>query len=143
MYRKTRRNLDPHGLKLLNFAWEEGSDEKLLKDLINEFPEMITEDRTNTVYDGQTILHMAVTKRKKRVVKTLLEADKVQQHKQKLLQGLATGDIFMNTVTMAQLPLSIAAVTGRRGIFDLLQQHKAELDATNTYGDNVCHSLIR
>ena len=121
-------------------------EKNILKILVDNFPKLLHLDRVNTEYAGQTPLHMAVTKGNIWVVNTLLTKLSTKEHRARktgLLKRLAVGKVFTNTVMMAELPLSIAAVTCNKGMFDLLIEHGAELDATNRHGDNVCHSLIR
>ena len=131
-------------IKRLQFTSE--AEKNALKILLNAFPNMLHQDRINTEYAGQTVLHMAVTKGNIWVANTLLSKMSKKDHRARkpaLLKRLAVGAVFTNTVMMAELPLNIAAVTCNKGMFDLLIEHGAELDGTNRHGDNACHSLIR
>ena len=128
------------------FQFTTTPEKEVFKLLVDQFPKLLHHDRVNTEYAGQTALHMAVTKGNIWVVNTLLKKLSSKDHRSKkasLMKRLAVGKLFTNTVMMAELPLSIAAVMCNKGLFDLLLEHGAELDGTNRYGDNICHSLIR
>ena len=131
-------------IKRLQFT--SAAEKEVLEILLDAFPKMLEQDRLNTEYAGQTVLHMAVTKGNIWVANTLLSKMSKKEHKTRksaLLKRLAVGAVFTNTVMMAELPLNIAAVTCNKGMFDLLIEYGAELDRANRHGDNVCHSLIR
>lgn len=131
-------------IKRLQFT--SAPEKEVFECLVDTFPKLLFQDRLATEYAGQTPLHMAVTKGNIWVANTLLTSMSKKEHKARkpgMLKRLAVGAVFTNTVMMAELPLSIAAVTCNKGMFDLLIEYDAELDGTNRHGDNACHSLIR
>ncbi|XP_060578311.1 transient receptor potential cation channel subfamily V member 5-like [Ruditapes philippinarum] len=131
-------------IKIFQFKSQEEKD--VTQSLISVYPKLILSDRESTEYAGQTPFHMAVCKGNIWLVNTLLKqlCKKDTKHwKSTLLKRKATGKIFTNTVMMGEVPLTIAALTFNRGMFDLLLNEGADLDGTNSLGDNVCHSLIR
>ncbi|XP_045201815.2 transient receptor potential cation channel subfamily V member 5-like [Mercenaria mercenaria] len=128
------------------FQFKSNEEKAVVELLISKLPKLILQDRGSTEYAGQTPLHMAVCKGNIWLVNTLLKqlSKKDTKHwKSTLLKRKATGKMFTNTVMMGELPLSIAALTFNKGMFDLLLNEGADLDGTNRLGDNVCHSLIR
>ncbi|XP_060578310.1 transient receptor potential cation channel subfamily V member 5-like [Ruditapes philippinarum] len=131
-------------IKIFQFKSQE--EKEVIELLISVYPKLIKFDRESTEYAGQTPLHMAVCKGNIWLVKTLLKQickASAKHWKSTLLKRKATGQVFTNTVMMGQVPLTIAALTFNRGMFDLLLNEGADLDGTNSLGDNVCHSLIR
>ena len=131
-------------IKRLQFT--SAPEKEVFERLVDTFPKLLGQDRLRAGYAGQTPLHMAVTKGNIWVANTLLTSMSKKEHKARkpgILKRLAVGAVFTNTVMMAELPLSIAAVTCNKRMFDLLIEHGAELDGTNRHGDNACHSLIR
>lgn len=128
------------------FQFKTFEEQRVVEILISNFPKLMLQDRSNTVYSGQTPLHMAVCKGNIWLVNTMLEhlsRKEVMHWKVTLLKRKADGIIFTNTVMLGELPLTIAALTFNKGMFDLLLNAGAELDGINRLGDNVCHSLIR
>ncbi|KAL4218808.1 hypothetical protein ACF0H5_021396 [Mactra antiquata] len=114
--------------------------------LLDKFPTLILQHRADTEYAGQTPLHMAVCKGNRRLVEVMLRhisSGQKKYWKKPLLKRLACGSIFDNTAMSGQLPLSIAALTFNKGMFDLLLSEGAKLDGRNSDGDTVCHSLIK
>ncbi|WAR31031.1 TRPV6-like protein [Mya arenaria] len=129
------------------FDFKNDVEKKVALILIEKFPKLLLQDRSNSEYAGQTPLHMAVCKGNVWLVGIMmnqLSKKEYETWKVTLLKGRAYGDIFRSTVMMGELPLTIAALTFDKGMFDLLLNEGAEIDARNgRQGDNVCHSLIR
>lgn len=69
--------------------------------------------------------------------------NKKKEQKHNPFLAKVTGDICKETVMMAEIPLSVAALTFRTDTVKVLLDRGAPIDGTNNLGDNVCHSLIR
>ena len=127
-------------------SFKDDNDVEVIEHLMKYFPELAKEKRPNSKNcRGQTPVHMAITKGVSKVV-TLLLKNLPDSLKPPIFKTKATGTVFRNTVMMAELPLSVAALTTDQDMFKTLLgywENGAVLDATNSKGDNVCHSLIR
>jgi ankyrin repeat protein len=51
--------------------------------------------------------------------------------------------MFVNTVMMGELPLSVASLTFNEDAVSILLEHGAGMHAQNSYGDTVLHSLVK
>ena len=132
----------------LTFKSDDAYEMKVIRLLVDRFPELAAERRPNSdKFRGQTPVHMAVTKGVHKVVDILLtKLSPDTQVLKELETERSVGSVFRNTVMMAELPLSVAALKNDRKMFQQLLQygeHGAALDARNSKGDNVCHSLIK
>ncbi|KAL3835935.1 hypothetical protein ACJMK2_021396 [Sinanodonta woodiana] len=124
------------------------AQERVLLDIITIYPELLLCNRDHSSkFRGQTPLHMAIAKENKELVQLLLDTarDKLKADSVKeMLSQKATGLKFSNNVMMAQLPLSIAALTDNKVIVKLLlEQEETDLYQQNSDGDNLCHSLLK
>ncbi|KAG7314747.1 hypothetical protein KOW79_022050 [Hemibagrus wyckioides] len=147
-YHKTLMSTDyqPEGktvlmIALLNLKKE---DNKIVEYLLsiakkkNYLNELVTARRTDTSYKGQTALHIAIERRKKRFVKMLIEkgAD---------VHALACGTFFQplseKCFYFGELPLSLAACINQEDIVDLLME-RADVRRTDTLGNSVLHALV-
>ncbi|KAL3835964.1 hypothetical protein ACJMK2_021423 [Sinanodonta woodiana] len=133
---------------------QECAQKRVLNHILNRYPELVHCNRDKSIeFRGQTPLHMAISKQNKELVKQLLDAARIsmqQDNKSKddgvkeILSQRATGLNFTNNVMMAQIPLSVAALTGNRGIVQLLlKQEENVVYQENSHGDNLCHSLLK
>jgi ankyrin repeat protein len=60
-----------------------------------------------------------------------------------MIHTLATGNLFVNTVMMGELPLSVASLTFNENTVNILIDHGVDMHAQNSYGDTVLHSLVK
>jgi hypothetical protein len=60
-----------------------------------------------------------------------------------MINTSATGNLFVNTVMMGELPLSVASLTFNENTVNILIDHGADMHAQNSYGDTVLHSLVK
>lgn len=136
-------NAEKDGETILHFAikklsFDTETDTYVIQLLVENFEALRFESRLKSdKFRGQTPLHLAVTKGTTDILEDLLDPKKT------LLQKRAVGGVFKNTVMMAELPLSVAALKNDQSMFHELYRLGAELDGYNGHGDNVCHSLVR
>ncbi|KAI8771194.1 transient receptor potential cation channel subfamily V member 6 [Biomphalaria glabrata] len=107
--------------------------------ILQHCPDLINTTRRGS-YEGQNVLHMAIAKGDIELTKVILEASK---NKEMLLTTFAKGSKFKKTVVMGETPLSIAVLTLRTEMIDLLLEHGARIDQVNSKGDNVIHTLMK
>ena len=129
------------------------NDKHTISRLIDICPDLLSLARETYKYKGQTPLHIAITKRDNDVTKLLLssavkeaESGKKQSSnrtKMSMINTPATGRIFVNTVMMGELPLSVASLTFNEETVCTLLEHGAKLHTQNSYGDTVLHSLVK
>ena len=127
----------------LSFKDDTCNEIQVIKLLVENFPELVGEMRPNSTLSGQTPLHMAITKGASNVADILMESLRPDTD---VFKVEVSGQIFRNTVMMAELPLSVAALKNDKTLFQNILKRwvfGAKLDARNSKGDNVCHSLIR
>ena len=96
---------------------------------------------------------MAITKGDNNVTKLLLSSADNQAEtgntqssnriKIAMINTSATGNLFVNTVMMGELPLSVASLTFNKNTVNILIDHGANMHAQNSYGDTVLHSLVK
>ncbi|XP_052809323.1 transient receptor potential cation channel subfamily V member 3-like [Mya arenaria] len=92
--------------------------------------------------EGNTEFHWAVCKGDKKLVMEMLN----RYNKEEITKDLttyATGRKFAQTVMLGELPLFTSALSFNRDMLDILLNAGANLYATNTKGDNICHALIQ
>jgi ankyrin repeat protein len=139
---------------LLHIAVKYEDDIGTIGRLINICPDLLSLAReTSDNYKGQTPLHIAITKGDNDVTGLLLtsavreaEPGKKQSSnrtKLSMINTPATGRIFVNTVMMGELPLSVASLTFNEDAVSILLEHGADMHAQNSYGDTVLHSLVK
>ncbi|XP_046376203.2 transient receptor potential cation channel subfamily V member 6-like [Haliotis rufescens] len=129
---------------LLNLAAKFHEDVTVMKKIIEVCPGLLLVSRTGE-YEGQTTLHIVISKCNYAAVKMLLKAGVVKRFKDQVLRMLATGSRFTNTVMMGELPLSVAALTLDTHILELMFKYGTSdmVSFQNSYGDTVFHSLIK
>ncbi|KAL3870603.1 hypothetical protein ACJMK2_038652 [Sinanodonta woodiana] len=112
------------------FYLEKPTEKKVVEILVAEFPDMILSNREDSdMYRGQTPVHIAICRGNMWLVDTLLNAlstPDFHDGKVKCLEQRATGLKFKNTVMFAEIPLSIAALTCNKELFENLLQHGAK-----------------
>ncbi|RUS82082.1 hypothetical protein EGW08_010159, partial [Elysia chlorotica] len=94
-------------------------------------------------YQGQTALHIVTSKGNLAGAAALLEEMDDLGKTDALLNTRAIGAKFAGTVMDGELALHVAALTINKAMVDLLLEHKARLDAVNSYGDTVLHALVK
>ncbi|KAK3605264.1 hypothetical protein CHS0354_037665 [Potamilus streckersoni] len=128
------------------FYLEKPIEKKVVELFVKEFPDLILSNREDSdMYKGQTPLHMAICRGNMWLLNTLLEAlsgHDLEDKKVACLQEHATGHKFKNTVMLAELPLSIAALTCNKEVFEKLIQHGAKVDAVNSRLESIYHCFI-
>ncbi|KAL3870599.1 hypothetical protein ACJMK2_038648 [Sinanodonta woodiana] len=128
------------------FYLEKPMEKKVVELLVKEFPDLVLSNRQDSdMYKGQTPLHMAICRGNMWLLDTLLEAlsgQDLEDKKVACLQEPATGQKFKNTVMLAELPLSIAALTCKKEVFEKLLQHGAKVDAVNSRLESIYHCFI-
>ncbi|KAK6980119.1 transient receptor potential cation channel subfamily V member 6 [Biomphalaria glabrata] len=112
---------------------------EFIQGILQHCPDLINTTRQGG-YEGQNVLHMAIAKGDIELTKVILEASK---NKEMLLTTFAKGSKFKKTVVMGETPLSIAVLTLRTEMIDLLLEHGARIDQVNSKGDNVIHTLMK
>lgn len=133
------------GVSMLHLAAMFNKSSEIIQILIKICPELMTAARKESQnYYGQTALHVAISKGNTDAVEDMLSEilNLSQSLKNALLHTLATGQKFVNTVMMGELPLSVAALTFNSDMIDILLRNGAEMERKNTKGDTVFHSLI-
>ena len=136
----------------LSFDYE--AEIKVIKSIKKQYGNLVNETREESKkFRGQTPLHIAITKgvHNHKVLQYLIPKDMNY-----VLSQNDLGSKFHNTVMMAELPLSVAAlkcVSSNKTAEDLKNDQNifktlilkcgSRLDGENKHGDNVCHSLIR
>lgn len=130
---------------ILHIAAKYQDDEALVFKLVDMEPRLMSLAREESEsYQGQTALHIAITKGNYEAVEAMLaKAACVPTIKTDIICKPATGVRFVNTVMMGQLPLSVAALKFNTEMVDLILYHGAEMNRRNTDGDTVFHSLIK
>ena len=115
--------------------------------IVDSYPPLLSASRENsTSYRGQTALHIALTVGDTDVIELLLQKARMQGTSdilRKILDQKATGTRFENTVMQGELPLSVATLTLNSKLFDTILMNGARLEGKNSFGDNLCHSLIK
>ncbi|KAL3870605.1 hypothetical protein ACJMK2_038654 [Sinanodonta woodiana] len=128
------------------FCLEKPTEKKVVELLVAEFPDMILSNREDSdMYRGQTPVHMAICRGNMWLVDTMLNAlsnPDFHDKKVKCLEQRATGLKFKNTVLFAEIPLSIAALTCNKDLFENLLQHGAKVDGVNSQSDSIYHCFI-
>ncbi|XP_048730954.2 transient receptor potential cation channel subfamily V member 3-like [Ostrea edulis] len=132
---------------LLHIAikYDQTNDLHFVKKVLNKQPQIL--NRTEAKLE-QTALHVAIVQGNYKAVEILLEFAAEKDKTKQLLEKCADRDKFKNTVLMAQLPLSVAALmlkandSNSRDIVDLLLKHSACISKKNKHGDTLFHSLI-
>ncbi|KAL3870604.1 hypothetical protein ACJMK2_038653 [Sinanodonta woodiana] len=128
------------------FYLEKPAEKKVVELLVAEFPDMILSNREDSdMYRGQTPVHMAICRGNIWLVDTMLNAlSNPDFHDKKVtcLEQRATGLKFKNTVMCAEIPLSIAALTCNKELFENLLQHGAKVDGVNSQSDSIYHCFI-
>ncbi|KAK3590361.1 hypothetical protein CHS0354_020683 [Potamilus streckersoni] len=128
------------------FYLEKLTEKKVVELLVEEFPDMILSNRQDSdMYRGQTPLHMAICRGNMWLVDTMLNAlSATHLHDKKVtcLEQRATGLKFKNTVLLAEIPLSIAALTCNKELFEKLLEHGARVDGVNSQSDSIYHCFI-
>ncbi|XP_046547748.1 LOW QUALITY PROTEIN: transient receptor potential cation channel subfamily V member 6-like [Haliotis rubra] len=129
---------------LLNLAAKFHEDITVMKRIIDVCPGLLLVSRTGE-YEGQTTLHIVISKCNHAAVRMLLKAGVVKKFKDQVLRMVATGSRFTNTVMMGELPLSVAALTLDIDIVELMFKYGTSdmISFQNSYGDTVFHSLIK
>ncbi|KAK3527226.1 hypothetical protein QTP86_014652 [Hemibagrus guttatus] len=147
-YHKTLMSKDyqPDGKTVLMIALLnlKNEDNKIVEYLLsiaeknNYLNELVNATRTDTAYKGQTALHIAIERRKKRFVNLLIEKG-ADVHKQ------ASGTFFQPLTKkcfyFGELPLSLAACINQKDIVDLLME-RANVRRKDTLGNTVLHALV-
>ncbi|GFN98645.1 transient receptor potential cation channel subfamily v member 6 [Plakobranchus ocellatus] len=110
----------------------------LLRILARLCPRLLVAQRGGQ-YQGQTALHIVVSKRNLPGAEALLK----EMDGDELLNVRATGTKFRSTVMEGELALHTAALTLNWTMVDLLLRHGARLDTVNSRGDTVLHALVR
>ncbi|KAL3870606.1 hypothetical protein ACJMK2_038655 [Sinanodonta woodiana] len=128
------------------FCLEKPTEKKVVELLVAEFPDMILSNREEShMYRGQTPVHMAICRGNVWLVDTMLNALSTPDFRDKkvtCLEQRATGLKFKNTVMCAEIPLSIAALTCNKELFENLLQHGAKVDGVNSQSDSIYHCFI-
>jgi hypothetical protein len=102
-------------------------------------------------FDGETVLHLAIAKRRGDLVKYFLE-ESSDNEKTELLEGKAEGVFELVGFTdgrgikcckFGEHPLCWAAVTNQPKLVDLLLEHGANIDCETRNGDSILHMLVR
>jgi transient receptor potential cation channel subfamily V protein 2 len=132
---------------------DEDDKDTIIGRLIDICPDLLSLARETSNYKGQTPLHMAITKGDKNVTELLLSSAENQAEigntqssnriKIAMIHTPATGNLFVNTVMMGELPLSVASLTFNENTVNILIDHGADMHAQNSYGDTVLHSLVK
>ncbi|XP_041350755.1 transient receptor potential cation channel subfamily V member 5-like [Gigantopelta aegis] len=123
---------------LLHLATKFYKDADVVKSLISLCPTLLTVTKGGK-YEGQTALHIAISKENCKAVEAMV----THTEKRHLLTIPATGSRFRNTVMMGELPLSVAAATCNNNIVLQLINAGAKMNARNSYGDTVFHTLVK
>ncbi|XP_060768944.1 transient receptor potential cation channel subfamily V member 1-like isoform X2 [Neoarius graeffei] len=126
---------------LLNLKNEDSKIVELLLGIAernNELDDLVNAEFTDIYYKGQTALHIAIERRKKRSVELLIQ-------KGANVEAKASGKFFQplsdTCFYFGELPLSLAACTNQKDIVDLLMD-KADVRRTDTLGNTVLHALV-
>ncbi|KAH3797134.1 transient receptor potential cation channel subfamily V member 6-like [Dreissena polymorpha] len=130
------------------YTFETQIQRNVVEILINTFPKLLLQERSqDSKYAGQTPLHLAICKGNVWLVNNMLRELASDERYSTWLRGVlekrAYGTMFRNTVMMGELPLFISALTMNKDMYNLLLHYGASIDAKNSMGDNVCHSIIR
>lgn len=136
---------------LLHIAVKYGAESKRIERIIKICPDLLSLAReTSSRYRGQTPLHIAITRGDEEATELLLSSSANHANmpfpnrtKLSMINTQATGQMFVNTVMMGELPLSVAALTFNEIIVDKLLDHGADMHAQNSLGDTVLHSLVK
>ncbi|XP_071156124.1 transient receptor potential cation channel subfamily V member 5-like isoform X1 [Mytilus edulis] len=137
---------------LLHMAVKYEDDFDIIKRIIDLCPDLLSLAReTSENYQGQTPLHIAITRGDDNVTELLLSSSNLESERKQyssrtkltMINTPAVGRIFANTVMMGELPLSVAALTFNETIVDLLLDHGANMHSENSCGDTVLHSLVK
>ena len=131
----------------------EDDKDTIIGRLVDICPDLLSLARGTCNYKGQTPLHIAITKGDNNVTKLLLSSAENQAEtgntqslnriKIAMIHTPATGNLFVNTVMMGELPLSVASLTFNENTVNILIDHGADMHAQNSYGDTVLHSLVK
>ncbi|KAK3588521.1 hypothetical protein CHS0354_022997 [Potamilus streckersoni] len=113
---------------------------KNLNQIIEENPDIISYPRSGD-FEGQLPLHMAVCHGDIRLVDSLLQP-LPDETKKECLHSKATGKAFASNVMCAELPLSVATLTGNKTMVEHLLRCGTRPTETNSKGENVLHSII-
>ncbi|KAK3594203.1 hypothetical protein CHS0354_030634 [Potamilus streckersoni] len=135
-YNTTVLNL---ALSILSFHSEE--EKNLLRWIIEMYPETVLHAKSGKKFKGQLPLHMAICHGDILLVNLLLDPLSPKDKKFCLCQK-ATGREFASTVMAAEVPLSVAALTGKKEMIDHLLRYGAKPTKKNSKGENVLHSII-
>ncbi|KAI8771195.1 transient receptor potential cation channel subfamily V member 5 [Biomphalaria glabrata] len=141
--RKFRSRTDDSDDTLLHTAALLSGDVRLIKLLMENCPELISIPRTGS-YQGQTALHITIAKGKEKATEAILENLK-EEKKANILSMKATGSKskFKNNIMMGETVFSVAVLTLKPEMVDLLLRHCAPIEKVNSKGDNVIHTLIK
>ena len=117
----------------------------IIEYLVETCPELLLQNRSGTEYEGQTAIHVAISKGNIQAVEFMLSiaTSQIGNKYYELVHTHASGCKFVNTVMMGELPLSVAALTFKTDMIDLLLAKGAEMERQNSKGDTVFHSLIK
>ena len=150
---KSYREGEDKSETLLHIAVKYEYDKDTISRLIEICPDLLSLARETSKYKGQTPLHIAITKGDNDVTKLLLSSAENQAEtgkkqssnriKMSMINTPATGRMFVNTVMMGELPLSVASLTFNENTVNILLDHGADMHAQNSYGDTVLHSLVK
>ena len=171
LFESVRRGLDNETNSLLDLIYEENRKQLLLKCMLPEeetilhtavktrasrqiivrlidfCPDLLLQSReTSDYYRGQTALHIAITQGSVDLIDELLvkaESWLGAGKKRLLLEQRATGMRFSNSVMMGEYPLTVAALTLNIDTMSILLKHGADINKQNSFGDNLCHSLVK
>ncbi|XP_060071919.1 transient receptor potential cation channel subfamily V member 5-like [Ylistrum balloti] len=118
--------------------------------ILDKFPTLVSEKKWGVQYEGQTALHIAITRANNAAIDLILRTaknDDIVAEKPRRLEHLlataATGSRFEGTVMMGELPLFVAALKFDFGMVDKLIEFGANVCTRNHSGDTIFHSMIR
>ncbi|XP_053316931.1 transient receptor potential cation channel subfamily V member 6-like [Spea bombifrons] len=139
-----RKDLDPFvrgsmGETILHTAVLNGKKE-VMEVILEHVPSLVNEPMTSDMYRGETALHIAILKQDVEMVKLILKHGADVMHSKTSCTCCIPGlECLCN---FGEFPLSFAACTGNEEIIKLLIEHKAPLNAQDSFGNTVFHTLV-
>jgi len=111
---------------------------EIAREIIKLEPKCITAVYEHPIYQGETVLHMAIVGKDMENVKWLVEQDK------ELLRLPATGKFFQgdSPCYYGEYPLAFAACTNNIPMVKYLIAQGADLFQVDSSGNNILHILV-
>ncbi|XP_067668751.1 transient receptor potential cation channel subfamily V member 6-like [Haliotis asinina] len=122
---------------------------KVAKKIFECDPDLIICGRKDEDYRGQTPFHVAIamanpeTDEGQDLVEAMIDTLEHNDLLRQAMECRVSGKKLRGTVMLGGTPLSIAALDNNETIVDLLLEKGADLNASDTFGNTVFHSLVQ